>query len=41
MSTVVDIALATLAVAGLLCVVRLVRPGSIPDRIRPAHTRLV
>jgi multicomponent Na+:H+ antiporter subunit F len=41
MSTVVDVALASLAVAALLCVVRLVRPGSIPDRIVALDTLVI
>jgi multicomponent Na+:H+ antiporter subunit F len=41
MTTVVMSGLAILAVAGLLCVLRLLRPGSVADRIVALDTLLV
>lgn len=41
MTVVVSICIAILAVAGLLCVLRLLRPGSIADRIIALDSLLV
>lgn len=41
MDAVTDIALAGLALSGLLCLFRLVRPGSLADRIVALDTLLV
>ena len=41
MTTVVTVALVGLAIAGLLCVARVLRPGSIADRIVGLDTLLV